>query len=110
MYLRSSGYNFALWNAYLSAGNDDRVLHELKGYWASELIRDDRRCMLYGGRPGAGRLCGGSFSDDAVFKLLEQGGHLLDAAIRFTATGDDHLMQGKGFFLDIGHGVQLQLI
>ena len=66
--------------------------------------------MLYGGRPGAEHLCGGSFSDDAVFKLLEQGGHLLDAAIRFTATGDDHLMQGKGFFLDIGHGVQLQLI
>lgn len=66
--------------------------------------------MLYGGRPGAERLCGGSFSDDAVFKLLEQGRHLLHASIRFAAAGDDHLMQGEGFFLDISHGVQLQLI
>lgn len=66
--------------------------------------------MLYGGRLGVGGLCGGGFSDDAVFKLLEQGGHLVDAGIRFAAAGDDHLMQGEGFFLDIGHAVQLQLI
>ena len=98
-------------NAYLSAGDDDRVLHELKGYRASEFIGDDWRSVLYGGRPGGECLwCGSFFSDDTVFELLEQGRHLLDAAIRFAATGDDHLVQGDGFFLDIGHGLQLQLL
>jgi hypothetical protein len=29
-------------SAYLSAGNNDRVLHELEGYGASEFIWDDR--------------------------------------------------------------------
>lgn len=48
MYQRNRAL-FALWNAYLPPGNNDKVLHELKGYWASEFIRDDMRCMLYGG-------------------------------------------------------------
>lgn len=97
-------------NMYLAAGHNDRVLHELEGYGAPKLVWDDRRPMLNGGRPSGEGIVGMIFSDDAVFELLEQGRHLVDTAIRFSGSGNDHVMKGDGLVLHVSHGVQLQLV
>ncbi|BAS95708.1 Os06g0102725 [Oryza sativa Japonica Group] len=94
----------------LAAGHNDRVLHELEGYGAPKLVWDDRRPMLNGGRPSGEGIVGMIFSDDAVFELLEQGRHLVDTAIRFSGSGNDHVMKGDGLVLHVSHGVQLQLV
>lgn len=68
--------------------------------------------MVYGGRPSGESVHGGgrSISDDAILELLEQGGHFVDTAVGLAAAGDDHVVEGKGLFLHIGYGLQLELV